>query len=62
MLREFKAIAKHPRKERNYGNLLLNLRSTNINKHIVFYRILEEGTLEIERILHERMDLKRHFE
>jgi len=26
-------------------------------RHVIFYRILEDGAVEITRILHERMDL-----
>ena len=61
ILKEFRAIAQDPEKGRSYEKLLLNLRGSNINKHIIFYRILEHGIVEIERILHEGMDLKRHF-
>lgn len=62
ILKECKAVAKHPEKGRTYNKLLLNLRGSNINRHIIFYRILEEEIIEIERILHEGMDLKKHFE
>ncbi|MFO7673877.1 MAG: type II toxin-antitoxin system RelE/ParE family toxin [Lutibacter sp.] len=31
------------------------------NRHIIFYRILNENDVEITRILHERMDLKRRI-
>lgn len=30
-------------------------------RHIIFYRILEDGSVLISRILHERMDYKRHL-
>ena len=32
-----------------------------IAKHIIFYRIINDSTVEITRILHERMDLKQHL-
>ena len=32
-----------------------------VNKHIVFYRILDDGIMEVVRILHERMDLSNRF-
>ncbi len=31
------------------------------NQHIVFYRILSGSEVEITRILHERMDLKKRI-
>ena len=57
-----KSIAKHPEQGRKYTRLLENLRGRNINKHIIFYRMLSNELIEVERILHERMDLKKHFE
>ena len=30
-------------------------------KLIIFYRVLEDQSIEITRILHERMDLKKKF-
>jgi toxin ParE1/3/4 len=35
-----------------------DLKGKKASKHIIFYRILEEKSIEITRILHERMDLK----
>jgi toxin ParE1/3/4 len=31
------------------------------NKHIIFYRKIDEAVIEITRILHESMDLKNRF-
>lgn len=28
--------------------------------HVVFYRVIEPGLVEIVRVLHERMELRRH--
>jgi toxin ParE1/3/4 len=30
-------------------------------RHILMYRVAEKGTIEIVRILHDTMDLQRHF-
>ncbi len=47
---------------RDYSILFLNLKGYKVNKHIIFYRLLDKGkTLEIARILHEKMDLKKHL-
>lgn len=56
-----KSLAKHPEKGRLYERLVSNLRGFNINKHIIFYTRIDKDTIEIERILHESMDLKKHF-
>jgi toxin ParE1/3/4 len=47
---------------RDYSILFLNLKGYTVNKHIIFYRLLDKGkTIEIARILHEKMDLKKHL-
>jgi toxin ParE1/3/4 len=47
---------------RDYSILYENLKGYKINKHIIFYRLLDKGkTIEIARILHEKMDLKKHL-
>jgi len=52
------SLAKNPELGKKYFNLLEKLRGAKVNKHIVFFRRLENNVIEIERILHERMDLK----
>lgn len=51
-------LAKNPSKGKDYSALLQGLRGEKIHKHIVFFRSLEPNIIEIERVLHERMDLK----
>lgn len=47
---------------RDYSILFLNLKGYKVSKHIIFYRLLDKGkTIEIARILHEKMDLKKHL-
>jgi len=46
-------------KSRN--DILTNLRSLNVGKHAIFYRIINDNSIEILRILHLSMDFKRHF-
>jgi toxin ParE1/3/4 len=31
----------------------------SLEKHIIFYHIVDDAEIEVIRILHERMDLKR---
>ena len=41
-----------------YDEILAGLKGFKVNRHILFYRILDGGDVEIIRILHERMDLR----
>jgi toxin ParE1/3/4 len=38
-----------------------NYRVTKIKSHLIFYRKIENGIVEIVRILHQRMDIKKHI-
>jgi len=38
-----------------------NYRATKIKSHLIFYRKIENGFVEIVRILHQRMDIKKHM-
>lgn len=44
---------------RRYDEIAENLYGCKTNKHIIFYRIIDDGDIEVLRILHERMDLRR---
>jgi toxin ParE1/3/4 len=51
-------IANNPELGKNYQGISDSLLGMKINRHIIFYRTLNENYVEITRILHERMDLK----
>jgi len=51
-------LANSPVTGREYFKLFADLRGFKVNKHIIFYRQIDQSSIEIERILHERMDLK----
>lgn len=53
-----KEIAKDPNKGKEYHEVYPELKGLKITKHIIFYRQLTDKSIEISRILHERMDLK----
>ncbi len=38
-----------------------NYRVTKIKSHLIFYKKLENEIVEIVRILHQRMDVKKHL-
>lgn len=52
------AIAKKPQIGKIYSEIYPDLKGKLISKHIIFYRVMEDQSIEITRILHERMDLK----
>lgn len=54
-------IADNPVLGKNYEGITQSLLGIKTNRHIIFYRILNENYVEITRILHERMDLKRRI-
>ncbi len=54
-------IAENPLLGRNYDGITQSLLGIKTNRHIIFYRTLNENYVEITRILHERMDLKKRI-
>ena len=55
------AIANRPQQGKVYDEIYTGLKGKKISKHIIFYRIMEDKSVEIIRILHERMDLKNRL-
>jgi len=39
-----------------------NYRVTKIKSHLIFYRKVENGIVEVVRILHQRMDIKKRLQ
>ncbi|MCP4552709.1 MAG: type II toxin-antitoxin system RelE/ParE family toxin [Bacteroidetes bacterium] len=54
-------IADNPDLGKNYFGIARSLRGIKANRHIIFYRTINENYIEITRILHERMDLKKRI-
>lgn len=52
-------IAENPDLGKKYKGISKQLLGMRANRHIIFYRTLNEDYIEITRILHERMDLKK---
>jgi len=52
------AIANNKNLGKNYKGITAELFGFKVNRHIIFYRNIENKPIEISRILHERMDLK----
>ena len=56
---DFSEIAKNPNLGKTYSGVIKNLLGLRTGRHIIFYRETENDEIEITRILHEQMDLKR---
>ena len=54
-------IADYPNIGKNYDGISDELFGLKANRHIIFYRKLNDKPIEITRILHERMDLKNRL-
>ncbi len=54
-------IAENPDLGKNYEGISKQLLGLKTNRHIIFYRTLEQEYVETTRILHERMDLKKRI-
>jgi len=54
-------IAENPDLGKSYEGISKQLLGMKANRHIIFYRTLSESYVEITRILHERMDLKKRI-
>mgnify|MGYP000203259079 FL=1 len=52
-------IAKKPQIGKDYPDIYPDLKGKIASKHIIFYRLMEDQSIEITRILHDRIDLKR---
>mgnify|MGYP006137228981 FL=1 len=61
LLNACSTIAKKPKIGKEYPEIYTDLKGKLTSKHIIFYRVLEDKSIEITRILHERMDLKNKF-
>jgi len=54
-------IADNPVLGKYYEGIRTDLFGLKANRHIIFYRKINPGLIEITRILHERMDLKNRI-
>ena len=61
LLENCQNVADKPEFGKSYDQVTSNLLGVKVNKHIIFYRKLDSQTVEITRILHGRMDLKRRL-
>jgi toxin ParE1/3/4 len=59
LISDCQEIADNPNLGKNYDGITESLLGMKTNRHIIFYRNLNENYIEITRILHERIDLKK---
>ena len=56
-----KVVSSAFRLAKSYGDIAENLYGFKAGHHLIFYTPLSDGDFLIVRILHERMDVKRHL-
>ena len=61
LISNFKEIAENPDLGKTYDRISKQLLGIKANKHVIFYRTLSKNYVEITRVLHERMDLKKRI-
>ncbi len=54
-------LSKNPQQGKTYFDIQIGVFGIKASKHIIFYRIIDHSSIEITRILHERMDLKNQL-
>jgi len=54
-------IIENPSLGKNYNGISNQLFGVKVNRYVIFYRTLSENYIEITRILHEKMDLKKRI-
>lgn len=61
LLENFQNIADDPKIGKQYDGVKDELLGFKVNRHIIFYRQLDDQPIEITRILHGGMDLKNRI-
>ena len=54
-------IAINPELGKKYEGISNQLLGLKANRHIIFYRTVKKNYVEITRIIHERMDIKKRL-
>ena len=54
-------IGQNPDIGKEYDGISNNLLGLKSGKHIIFYKSISDERIEVVRILHERMDLKKRI-
>ncbi len=54
-------IGAHPFSGQGIDEIRTGYRRRAAGHHLVFYAVMPDGSVEIARILHEKVDVRRHF-
>lgn len=57
----FNEIAKDPNCGKNYEEIEPKLRGLRAGKHIIFFELIDEKLVEINRVLHQSMEIKNRL-
>lgn len=57
----FQKLAANPELGRDCSELREGYRKLSVGKHVIFCRRIADDTIEIVRVLHERMDVENHL-
>lgn len=61
LLENCQELARKPGLGKDYSEITQNLLGIKAGRHIIFYRRIEGNKIEIIRILHGQMDLKKRI-
>jgi toxin ParE1/3/4 len=59
---EIEYIAGNFEMARNFSNVRKGYRASKVKSHLVFFRELAGGGVEVVRVLHERMDIEARLD
>jgi toxin ParE1/3/4 len=54
-------VADNPKSAKEYNQITNGLLGIRANRHVIFFRSLSKNEIEITRILHGKMDLKKRI-
>lgn len=61
LLDNCKFLAQNPEIGKNYNEIATNLQGFKTKSHLIFYYKLSNRSIEVIRILHSKMDLKKRI-
>ncbi len=59
---KFRDICSRPEMGKSYNELRSGYRGVRIKSHVIFYRVSNQQSIEIVRILHQRMEYKNRLD
>lgn len=61
IVEELKFLCSHPFSGKDISDVREGYRSSKVKSHLIFYKV-NNGVIEIIRVLHQRMDTERRIE